>query len=177
MRRNMFLKYSLNNRSQKCIRKVIETINNREKGEYISIFTTPVFSTPYQGLTLSYGCWVSPCHALWNPSTSPLIYHCVRSLRPNIAHTHHVYPLPTSFKALTLSLGIQHPIPAFFCYVRASPPTPSHIPLWWISTPSCTHTQVLQALMLGLAYFRIVSEVVEHWNIGYQMPVDLIVTL
>ena len=40
MRRNMFLKYSLNNRSQKGIRKVIETINNREKGEYIGIFTT-----------------------------------------------------------------------------------------------------------------------------------------
>ena len=32
--------YSLNNRSQKGIRKVIETINNKEKGEYIGIFTT-----------------------------------------------------------------------------------------------------------------------------------------
>ena len=32
--------YNLNNGSQKDIRKVIETLNNGEKGEYIGIFTT-----------------------------------------------------------------------------------------------------------------------------------------
>ena len=35
-----YKQYSLNNKSQKDIRKVIETINNKEEREYIGIFTT-----------------------------------------------------------------------------------------------------------------------------------------
>ena len=48
--------YSLNNRSQKDIRKVIETINNREKGEYIGIFTTVSLTPSFLHCTSSLNC-------------------------------------------------------------------------------------------------------------------------
>ena len=67
-----------------------------------------------------------------------------------ISLARHVYPLPTPFGALALSLGIRHPIPAPFWHVRASPPC-LHVYHHGGSLPRVAHTSALWALMLGLS--------------------------